>query len=141
MKKLALSLAAFAFAAPSIAAAQDIAPPVKRKPAATSSASSASSAAPQPVAASTAPAAAPQPVATSTAPAAPQPAVRTGSEREAQAALAAVAAQGGSDAALDTSLIRVMSRLVAAGRCGEAATLATRDGRKELAARARQLCR
>ena len=127
MKKLALSLAAFAFAAPSIAAAQDIAPPVKRKPAATSSASYASSAAPQPVAASTAPAAAPQPVATSTAPA--------------LAALAAVAAQGGSDAALDTSLIRVMSRLVAAGRCGEAATLATRDGRKELAARARQLCR
>jgi len=137
MKKLALALVAYALAAPSIAAAQDIAPPVKRKPAATSPA----------------PAVAQQPAATPTAPAAPgaatppapaaaaQPAVRTGSEREAQAALAAVAAQSGSDAALDTSLIRVMSRLVAAGRCGEAATLATRDGRKELAARAQQLCR
>jgi hypothetical protein len=70
-----------------------------------------------------------------TAPAAPQ------REQHYQAALTAAASQDGGDAALDASLIRGMSRLLAAGKCGEAAGLATRDGRKELASRAQQLCK
>ena len=128
MKKLAAALAALAFAAPVLAASRDIAPAVKRKPAATAPVPTA------PAATSTTPAA------TSTAPVAPQQAVRTGNERDYIAALTA-AGQGGGDAALDTGLIRVMGRLLAAGRCGEATGLAARDGRKELAARARQLCK
>lgn len=124
MKKLVVALVAIAFAAPALAAAQDVAPAVKRKPAATS---------PAPAATSTTPAT------SSTAPAAPQQAVRSGNERDYIAALTAAAGQG--DAALDTSLIRVMSRLMSAGRCGEAVSLASRDGRKELASRAQQLCR
>jgi hypothetical protein len=76
------------------------------------------------------------------APAAPAPnAVRTASPRDFQGALAAAAAQGGGDPALDASLVRVMSQLIAAGRCGEATSLANRDGRKELAASAQQLCK
>lgn len=122
MKKLAVALVAFVFATPVVAPAQDIAPPVKRKSVAS------------------APAASPQSVAPSTTPAAPRQAARPGSERDYIAALTAAAGQGG-NAALDTSLIRVMSRLVAAGRCGEAASLAARDGRKELASRAQQLCK
>jgi hypothetical protein len=74
------------------------------------------------------------------APAAPR-AAGTASPRDFQAALAAAAAQGGGDPALDSSLVRVMSQLIAAGRCGEATSLANRDGRKELAARAQQLCK
>jgi hypothetical protein len=123
MKNFALALVALTLAAP--AAAQDIAPPVKRKP----------------VAASTAPATPQQSVTASPAPAAPPQAPRTGNERDIHAALSAVAAQSGGDAALDGGLIRVMSRLVAAGRCGDAVSLANRDGRKELASRAQQLCK
>lgn len=66
---------------------------------------------------------------------------RAASERDYQAALTAPAGQGGEDAALDTSLIQVMSRLLAAGQCSEAASLAARGGRKELASRAQKLCR
>ncbi|HYJ82501.1 MAG TPA: hypothetical protein VEW26_06625 [Allosphingosinicella sp.] len=126
MKKLAISLAALLVAAASVSDAQDVAPAVKRKP----------------PAAATAPAPAPngQGQVAPAAPSAPQPAARAMSERESIAALTAVAGQGG-DSALDTSLIRVMGRLVAAGRCGEAASLAARDGRKELASKAQQLCR
>jgi hypothetical protein len=102
MNKLSFALVALALAAP--AAAQETAPPVKRKPVAA-------------------------------APAAPQ------TERHYQSALTAAASQDGSDSALDASLIRGMSRLLAAGKCGEAASLATRDGRKELASRAQQLCK
>ncbi|MET1112644.1 MAG: hypothetical protein ABWX67_14075 [Allosphingosinicella sp.] len=125
MKKLALTLVVMALAAP-VAAAPDVAPAVKRKPAAAST-----------------PPAAPQPNATGPTPSpiAPQQAVRTLSERDSYHALTAAAGQSVSDSALDTSLIRVMSRLVSAGRCGEAATLASRDGRKDLAARAQQLCK
>ena len=136
MKKLAVLLCAFVFAAPVLAAAQDLAPAVKRKPAATSTAPAAP---PKEVAPSTATADPQQGGTSSTAPAAPQPAVR--SERDSYLALTAGTEQDGSDSALDTSLIRVMSRLVAGGRCGEAASLAARDGRKELAARAQQLCK
>jgi hypothetical protein len=127
MKKLAIAVVALAFATPIPASAQDVAPAVRRKPAATS----------------TAPAVRQQAVPGATAPAAsaaPAPAARSMSERESIAALTAAAGPDG-DSALDSSLIRGMSRLVAAGRCGEAASLAARDGRKELAARARQLCR
>jgi hypothetical protein len=111
MTKLSVALAALALSAPAVAPAQDVAPPVKRKP-----------------------------VATTTAPAS-QPAARTGSIVQYQNALTAAAAQGGGDPALDGGLIRVMSSLLAAGRCGDAVGLATRDGRKELASRAQQLCK
>lgn len=122
MKKLAVTLVALALAMPAAAFAPEVAPAVKRKPA---------PAAPAPAA----------PVAAQPAVAAvPAPAARTMSERDSHAALAAVAPQG-SDAALDSSLIRVMSRLVATGRCGEAAGLASRNGRKELASKAQQLCK
>lgn len=110
MKKLSLAFAAFALSAPVAAAAQDVAPAVKRKPAAP-------------------------------APVAQNPAGRAASEQQYQAALAAAVAKDGGDAALDTSLIRVMSRLLAAGQCREASSLAARDGRKELASRAQQFCK
>ncbi|HEY0149544.1 MAG TPA: hypothetical protein VGB70_11150 [Allosphingosinicella sp.] len=113
MTKLFTALFATALATAAHAAPDDIAPPLKRKA----------------IAPATAKAAEP----------AQQPA-RAGKERDYQAALSATAAQGGDDAALDGSLIRVMSSLLAAGRCGEAAGLASRDGRKALAARAQQLC-
>jgi hypothetical protein len=132
MKKLSFALAAFAFAMPAVAA-QGLAPAVKRKPAA----------------AATAPQQAAEPAterdnqatpSVASAPA-PQQAARRGSERDYQTALTAVATQGNGDAALDSSLIGVMSRLLAAGRCAEAAGLAARGGRKELASRAQQLCK
>jgi uncharacterized protein YdeI (BOF family) len=110
MKKLAVALVALILAAPAHVAAQDVAPPVKRKPVATGQAAS-------------------------------QQARRPASAQDYQAALAAAAAQDGSEAALDGSLVRVMSRLLAAGRCGDAVSLATRDGREGLATRAQQLCK
>ena len=106
MKQLPLALVALALSAPAVAAAQDVAPPVKRKPVA----------------------------ATQAAPAPHR-------EHHYQAALTAAASKDGSDAALDASLIRGMSRLMAAGQCREAAVLASRDGRKELASTAQQLCK
>jgi hypothetical protein len=111
MTKLSAALAAFALTAPALAAAQDIAPPVKRKPV---------------------------PAATSRSPQSP---VRPVGPQEYRAALTAVSAQGDGDPTLDSSLIGVMSNLLAAGRCAEAASLATRDGRKALASRAQQLCK
>lgn len=125
MKKLAVALVALALAMPAAAFAPEVAPAVKRKPAPAAPAATGAAA---PVAAQPAVAAVPAPVA------------RTMSERDSHAALTAVAAQG-SDSALDASLIRVMSRLVATGRCGEAAGLASRNGRKELASKAQQLCK
>jgi hypothetical protein len=122
MKKLSPALAALALAAPAALSAQDVAPAVKRAPAAA------------------APTVKPVGPATGTAPAATA-AERTSSPRDYQAALAAAAGKDGSDAALEASLIRVMSGLMASGRCGEAASLASRDGRKELATRAQQLCK
>lgn len=61
--------------------------------------------------------------------------------RDFQPALAAAAAQDGGDPSLDAGLVKVMSQLIAAGRCGEAASLANRDRRKALAARAQELCK
>jgi hypothetical protein len=146
MKKLAVLIVAFAVSATAAATAQDLAPAVKRKPAVPAAAPAAPrQAVPAPVAPiAVQPAAAASPAPAAPAPkasVAPQQAVRTASERDSLAALTAAAAQGGGDPALDSSLIRVMSRLVAAGRCGDAAGLAARDGRKELAARAQQLCK
>jgi hypothetical protein len=109
MKKLSAALAALILAPSAHAAAQDVAPSVKRKPVATQQS-------------------------------APQP-PRAASAQDYQAALAAAAAQDGGEAALDGGLVRVMSRLLAAGRCGEAVSLATRDGRKGLATRAQQFCK
>jgi hypothetical protein len=61
--------------------------------------------------------------------------------RSAQDFYTALAATGkSSDEALDRSLMTMMSRLMEAGRCGEAAALAARNGRAELSTRARQLC-
>lgn len=134
MKTLLFALAALISATPAAAADEQVAPAVKRKPAAPAAAAPQQAA--RPVGErdhQSAPAAA-------AAPAPPQ-AARRGSERDYQTALAAVTAQGGDDAALDASLIRVMSRLLAAGQCGEAAGLAARGGRKELASRAQQLCK
>jgi hypothetical protein len=51
------------------------------------------------------------------------------------------AAQQGGEAELNGGMMRAMSHLIAAGRCTEAANLATRDGRPELAAKAKQICR
>lgn len=137
MKKLAVMLLAVAFAIPAAAAGQDLAPAVKRKPAATASAPAApvrsTPTAPVPATAAPAEAAAAQ--------SAPQHTPRPGSERDYVAALSAAVAQGGGDPALDTSLIRVMGRLMSAGRCSEAAGLAARDGRKQLASTAVQICR
>lgn len=45
-----------------------------------------------------------------------------------------------SEPVLDAGLTRAMGRLLAAGRCADAAALATGQARAELAARARQLC-
>ena len=42
---------------------------------------------------------------------------------------------------LDKGLMTAMSRLIAAGRCADAAALATRSDRAPLAARAEQICR
>ncbi len=134
MKKLVVTLAALAVAAP--AAAQDVAPAVKRKPAVTSKAP----AAPAQAVATPADPAAPRQTA-STGPAAPQQVPRTTNERDVQAALAAAAGPGAADSALDAGLIRTMARLVTTGRCRDAAGLASREGRKELASRAQQLCR
>ena len=117
--------------APAGAAAQ-VAPPVRKVPVA------ASAEAPQipedEVAVTQVPAAALQaPAAAAQAPVA--------AGRSAQNYLTALAAAGSSeDQALDRGLITAMSRLLAAGRCTEAASLATRSDRAPLAARARQLC-
>ena len=53
---------------------------------------------------------------------------------------ALAASAGGADSPLDKGLITAMSRLIAAGRCGDATALATGNRRVELAGRARQLC-
>jgi hypothetical protein len=108
MKTLSVALVALSLAVPGHAAGPQVAPVVKRKPAATGSATEQS------------PRSSPQ---------------------QYQAALAAAAAQDGGEATLDTGLVKVMSQLLAAGRCSDAVGLATRDGRKSLATRAQQFCK
>lgn len=153
MKNLVVVLVASAVAASGANAAQGVAPAVKRKPAAAAPAPAPAAPRQEPVAA-TAPVAPPSdipliapltvppaPVAKSPAPVAPRPAASAANEREIQAALTAVAAEAGGDPALDTSLIKVMTRLVGARRCSEAAGLAAQNGRTMLARRAAQLCK
>lgn len=94
------------------AQAQNIAPPVQRTPAATAP-----------------------------APAVGQTATPRRSAEEYQSALTPVAAESGGETVLDGSLVRVMSSLASAGRCGDAAGLAIREGRQELATRVQQLCK
>ncbi|HYI40654.1 MAG TPA: hypothetical protein VE053_10075 [Allosphingosinicella sp.] len=147
MRNLVAALTAFAFVAPATAAAQDLAPAVKRKPAAPAAprpdVAAPASPAPQApdVATSPEPTGALPVVALPPTPAAPPRAVRTMNERDVQAALGAVAAQGGGNPTLDSGMIKVMSGLVVAGRCSEAASVAAQNGRTALASRAAQLCK
>ena len=131
MKTLAFALVLFCTSSP--AAADQVAPPVVRKPAPAS--------VPSP-AATDSPAAAPQ-AACGTAGAAPcveRPAARR-SAQDYFAALVASSGASGGDPALDKGLMSAMSQLIAAGRCAEAAALATRSDRAPLAGSARQICR
>jgi hypothetical protein len=106
---LSVALVASILASPAHAAALEIAPSVKQRPAVAG-------------------------------PSAPKPPSRPADAAGFQAALTAAAAQDGGEPVLDGSLVRVMSSLLAEGRCAEAVGLASRDGRKALAARARQYC-
>jgi 2-oxoglutarate dehydrogenase E2 component (dihydrolipoamide succinyltransferase) len=135
MKTLVPALAALALAASSAAASgAQLAPPVshaKPKPAPVPAA-----AAPAPAA----PAATAPPIVVPVIAAGP-PARASGTEQGFYAALmTAQAGQAGGDPLLDKGLATAMSRLMAAGRCGDAVDLATRSARPELAARARQIC-
>ena len=116
MRTLVSTLAALALS--TAALAQDIAPPVQQKPA-----DAAGARAPE-----------------AAAPADGQRTTPARDIQDYQAELAALAAESGSDEALDGSLVRVMSSLAGAGRCGDAAGLARREGRQELATRVEQLC-
>jgi hypothetical protein len=115
MRKLLSTLAALVLSAPVHAHAQDIAPPVQRKPAG----------APAPAA----PASADE-----------QRANPIMDVQDYQAALTSVVVESSRDAALDGGLVRVMSSLAGVGRCGDAAGLARREGRQELATRLQELC-
>ena len=115
---MALALSCGALSAASVAAKEAVAPPVVRK----------------------APSAKPAP---SVNPATVQGQAKTSSGGTAEqyyAALAASSGESSADAALDKSVITAMSRLLEAGRCAEAVTLASRSGRAQLAARAQQFC-
>ena len=114
MSKLLSTLAAIAVSIAVTAQAQDIAPPVQR-----TSASAAGTPAPSDG----------------------QKATSTRSAEDYRTALMATAAESGGDPALDGSLVRVLSTLASAGRCGDAAGLAVREGRQELATRVEQLCK
>jgi hypothetical protein len=74
------------------------------------------------------------------APPPPAPAGTGKSEQDYYAALARSAGTPGDDALLDQGLMRAMSRLIAAGRCADAAALATRSDRDSLGTAAQQLC-
>ncbi|MFL6857324.1 MAG: hypothetical protein ACJ8EB_05385 [Allosphingosinicella sp.] len=129
MKSLAPALAAVALVAASAATASaaPLAPPV-------------SHAKPKPVAAAPAPAPATPSIAIPMT-AAPPPSPAGGGEQGFYAALTtAQAGQAGGDPLLDRGLATAMSRLMAAGRCGDAADLATHSAAPGLAARARQIC-
>jgi hypothetical protein len=125
MQKYLFTFAAVALAAPAgvLAAPSGLAPAVARPAPAT--------VAPAPVPPTSAPAAS----------AAPARTTQIGAPQTYAGALAAVPSPAGArDANLDASLVNVMSRLLAAASCDDAAGLATRNGRTDLAARARQLC-
>jgi len=126
MQKYLFAFAAMALAAPigAAAAPSGLAPAVARPAPAP--------AAPAPQ--TTAPTAA-------AAPAAPARTTQIGAPQTYAGALTAVPSPAGArDANLDASLVNVMSRLLAAASCDDAAGLATRNGRADLAVKARQLC-
>ncbi|HEY0413185.1 MAG TPA: hypothetical protein VGD66_08585 [Allosphingosinicella sp.] len=132
MKAFIAAMATLTLAVPTApaAAGPDIAPPVVRTRPAARMPEAAPPAAPPPSAA----------CGTAGAPACPQKSAAGANPQDYRAALAAVPPERGSDPALDNGLVTAMSQLLAAGRCGEAAALATRNVRAALAARARQLC-
>lgn len=117
MEKLALALAALTLSAPAIAVAPDkgLAPPVTRIPSQARQACDPGSAA------------------------CPQSNSAAGSAQRYRSALAG--ARPAEDPELNSGAARVMSDLMAAGRCGDAVALAKREGRSELAARAQELCK
>ena len=132
MKILAPALLAAALlAAPAAAPAADpgLAPPVVRK----SASKPASTAVPTPDNSSARKA----PVANAVA--RPRPTAAPATSQDFRAALAA--GKPPAEGSLDDGLIGVMSRLLAAGRCGEAVNLAASQRQAELAERARQICR
>jgi hypothetical protein len=125
MKTYLLAFAAVALAAPAVAVAgpSGLAPAVAR-----------------PVPANAVPAAPEAPAAAAATPA-PVRTTQIGAPQTYAGALAAVPPPAGArDSTLDASLVNVMSRLLAAASCDDAAGLASRNGRDDLAARARQLC-
>jgi hypothetical protein len=116
MRNPAFALAALALSAVSApaAAGQDVAPAATRVP---SRASGPAACGPTPAA----------------------PCASAGSAQRYRSALEAVRPAG--DVELNNGITKVMGDLMAAGRCGDAVSLARRDGRSELAARAEQLCK
>ena len=129
MKRLAFALAVLTLSAAPAAAAPDkgLAPAVTRAP----------SAAPAPSATS---ATSSQPACDPSAGTACAPTVsRGGSAQQYRAALQA--GRPGEDVELNSGVTKVMGDLMAAGRCGDAVSLARREGRSELATRAQQLCK
>jgi hypothetical protein len=119
MEKLVFALTALALSAPAaaVAADKDVAPAVTRVPS---------------------PASAPACAAAGGAPC-PQTASPAGKAQRYRSALESVRPAG--DTELSSGVTKVMGDLMAAGRCGDAVSLAKRDGRTELAARAEQLCK
>ncbi|HEX8448875.1 MAG TPA: hypothetical protein VF652_04725 [Allosphingosinicella sp.] len=120
MEKFAFALAVLALSAPAAAAPadKDVAPAVTRIPSKASgpAACGPSDSTPCPSAASSA-----------------------GRAQRYRSALESVRPAG--DIELNSGVAKVMGDLMAAGRCGDAVSLAKRDGRNELAARAEQLCK
>ncbi|HEX8126817.1 MAG TPA: hypothetical protein VF548_14680 [Allosphingosinicella sp.] len=120
MKKLAFALAVLVLSAPAAAvpAEKDVAPAVTRVPSKASGPAACGSTAASPCV----------PAASS-----------AGRAQRYRSALEAVRPAG--DLELNNGVTKVMSDLMAAGRCGDAVSLAKRDGRNDLAARAEQLCK
>jgi hypothetical protein len=128
MKRLALSLlVAAAVPAGAASAADQLAPPVTRKPPAAANAPAAQPTSLVPRTASCGP---------GTVPCARPPLASEDSY------FSALSASGtGGDPILDKGLMKTMSRLMAANRCNDAVALATQNGRAELAGRATQICK
>lgn len=129
MRRLGLALLTSAAAAAGAAPGDRVAPPVVRKPSAAMSAPSAPSTVVIPRSGNCPAGAAPC-----------APATPPATEEAYFSALTASAGAGG-DPILDKSLMRAMSRLMAANRCPDAIALATQNGRAALATRAKQLCK
>ena len=129
MKRLGLAFLIPVATAAGAAPGDRVAPPVVRKPSTTTSAPKAPNTVATPrtdnCPTGATPCAPPTPPAT---------------EETYFSALTASAGTGG-DLILDKSLMRAMSRLMAANRCPDAIALATKNGRAALVTRAKQLCK